>query len=99
MNEPNVEPVIDETGTQLSVELDRLSLTQALVDFEVANARVTDLTQRLIDAANEIVALRAELDHRSAQYADLEKAHRQMAESTTWRIAKGIEAVRRLLLG
>ncbi len=64
-------------------ELDRLSLTQALLDFEVANARVTDLTQRLIDASNEIAALRAELDRRSAQLTELDRAHQQMAQSTT----------------
>jgi hypothetical protein len=89
---------MDDTSTDLGRELDRLSLTQALLDFEVANARVTDLTQRLIEAANEIAALRDELDRRTAQLADLDRAHRQMAESTTWKIAKGIEAVRRLLL-
>jgi chromosome segregation ATPase len=85
------------SSAELSRELDRLSLTQALVDFEVANARVTDLTQRLVDAANEIAALKAELDRRTAQLTELDRVHRQMAESTTWKIAKGIEAVRKLL--
>jgi hypothetical protein len=89
---------MDDPSTDLAHELDRLSLTQALLDFEVANARVTDLTQRLIEASNEIAALRAELDRRSAQLAEVDQAHRRMAESTTWKIAKGIEAVRRLLL-
>ena len=88
---------MDDTSTDLSRELDRLSLTQALLDFEVANARVTDLTQRLIEASNEIAALRAELDRRTAQLNEVDQAHRRMAESTTWKIAKGIEAVRRLL--
>lgn len=88
---------MDDTSTELNRELDRLSLDQALLDFEVANVRVTDLTQRLIEAANEIAALRAELDRRTAQLTELDKAHQQMAQSTTWKIAKGIEAVRRLL--
>lgn len=88
---------MDDTSTDVGRELDRLSLTQALLDFEVANARVTDLTQRLIDASNEIAALRDELDRRSAQLAEVDRAHQQMAQSTTWKIAKGIEAVRRLL--
>jgi hypothetical protein len=88
---------MDDTSTDLGRELDRLSLNQALLDFEVANARVTDLTQRLIDASNEIAALRAELDRRTAQLTELDRAHQQMAQSTTWKIAKGIEAVRRLL--
>ena len=89
---------MDDTSADLSHELDRLSLTQALLDFEVANARVTDLTQRLIEASEEIAALRAELDRRTAQLTELDQAHRRMAESTTWKIAKGIEALRRLLL-
>ena len=91
---------MDDASTrsaELSRELDRLSLTQALVDFEVANSRVTDLTQRLIDAANEIAALKAELDRRTAQLTALDEAHQKMAQSTTWKIAKGIEAVRKLL--
>ena len=88
---------MDDTSTDVGRELDRLSLTQALLDFEVANARVTDLTQRLIEASNEIAALREELDRRSAQLAEVDRAHQQMAQSTTWKIAKGIEAVRRFL--
>jgi hypothetical protein len=86
---------MDDPSAGLREELDRLSLTQALLDFEVANARVTDLTQRLIEASNEIAAVRDELDRRSAQLADLDRAHRQMADSTTWKIAKAIEALRR----
>lgn len=48
-------------------DLDRLSLAQALRDFEIANARVLDLTQRLIeserarrDAEVEVQQLRAQ---------------------------------------
>ena len=36
----------------LEEELDRLSLTQALVDADMATARVIDLTERLVDAAS-----------------------------------------------
>lgn len=87
---------MDETAN-IDREMDRLSLTQALVDFEVANARVTDLTQRLIEAANEIAALRAELDRRAAEVAEVQKAHRDMVESKTWKLARMIEGFRRLL--
>ncbi|MEI2766043.1 MAG: hypothetical protein V9F82_10205 [Dermatophilaceae bacterium] len=41
-------------------DLDALSLTQALVDFEVANARVVDLTRRLTKLTEEQVRLRTE---------------------------------------
>lgn len=89
---------MDETATtDLTHELDRLSLTQTLLDFEVANARVTDLTQRLMDAADEIAALKGELDRRNADLLEAQKAHREMVESKTWKIAKMIEGFRRLL--
>ena len=88
---------MDETATELHAELDRLSLAQALLDFEVANARVTDLTQRLMDAADEIAALKGELDRRNADLLEAQKAHREMVESKTWKIAKMIEGFRRLL--
>jgi hypothetical protein len=88
---------MDETAIELHAELDRLSLSQALLDFEVANARVTDLTQRLMDAADEIVALKGELDRRNADLLEAQKAHREMVESKTWKIAKMIEGFRRLL--
>jgi len=52
-----------------SVELDRMNLDQALRDFEVSNARVLDLTQRLIDSERrrreveaEVETLRSRLD-------------------------------------
>ena len=48
-------------------ELDRLSLVQALRDFEVANGRVIDLTQRLIVTAEELAANRVELDAARAE--------------------------------
>jgi hypothetical protein len=41
--------------------IDQLSLEQALIDVEVANARVIDLTGRLTQQAGEIANLRAEL--------------------------------------
>jgi len=41
-------------------ELDQLSLEQALIDFEVANRRVIDLTQRLLKAERALRELKAE---------------------------------------
>ena len=49
------EPV--DGDIQLEREMDRLSLEQAVRDFEIANARVIDLTQRLIAANQRIVEL------------------------------------------
>ncbi len=46
----------------LGREIDALSLRQALLDFEMANARVLDLTARLVEANARVVKLQAELD-------------------------------------
>ena len=46
----------------LSREIDALSLRQALLDFEMANARVLDLTARLVESHARVVKLQAELD-------------------------------------
>jgi chromosome segregation ATPase len=57
------------TGGELERQIDALSLNQALLDFELANARVLDLTARLVEANSRVMrhqsetdALRAELD-------------------------------------
>jgi hypothetical protein len=57
------------TDTRKGADLDQLSLAQALIDFEVANARVIDLTARLVDAHRKNAELSAELDTLQAQVA------------------------------
>lgn len=44
------------------ISLDRVSLVQALKDFEIANARVLDLTRRLLDSESQRAALTHELE-------------------------------------
>lgn len=56
--------------------LSRLSLVQALRDFEVANARVIDLTERLVATSEELLAARAEL---GAARAEVEAARAEAA--------------------
>jgi len=55
------------TPQGLTAEIvDRVSLEQALIDVEVANARVVDLTERLTESAQEIQRLHTMLqDSRS----------------------------------
>jgi hypothetical protein len=48
-----------ETGPDVDAQLAGVALEQALRDFEVANARVTDLTQRLIEANDQLIELKA----------------------------------------
>lgn len=56
-----VETTQDSRPTS-SVDLDRLSLVQCLQDFEVANARVMDLTARLTGLNSTVVAQTSELE-------------------------------------
>ncbi len=78
-------------------ELDRLSLTQALVDTEMATARVIDLTERLVDAREQVVNLRSELEHQRIEYAQYRAEEEQMKSSAAYRLASRIWAVRNAL--
>jgi len=44
-----------------TTDLDGISLEQALIDFEVANARVIDLTARLTTMSRELLQAKTEL--------------------------------------
>jgi hypothetical protein len=62
----NAAPAVDaEAGapagrpSSVTETVDRLSLVQALKDFEVANARVLDLTHRLTELNQELLDLRS----------------------------------------
>lgn len=46
----------------MSAQIDRLSLEQSLRDFEVANARVVDLTRRLLEANEQIRILEVKIE-------------------------------------
>ncbi len=69
----------------VQVQLDRLSLEQALLDVEVANARVIDLTSRLVEANQRAASLREALDtaraHVDASDAQVEAKHEQVAQA------------------
>ena len=81
----------------LEEELDRLSLTQALVDAEMATARVIDLTERLVDAREQIVNLQNELEHLRTEHTQLRVEHEQMRSSAAFRLADRIWTVRNAL--
>lgn len=49
-------------GEELRKTIDALSLAQALVDFEMANARVLDLTARLVEANERVRRFGREAD-------------------------------------
>ncbi|SEW16765.1 hypothetical protein [Luteibacter sp. 329MFSha] len=52
---------MDDTFIMNTTNLDDISLEQALIDFEVANARVMDLTARLTSLSRELLEARTEL--------------------------------------
>ncbi|HVF12974.1 MAG TPA: hypothetical protein VM942_00175 [Acidimicrobiales bacterium] len=88
------------TAAELSTEFDRLSLHQTLIDFEIANARVRDLTTRLVEANREVFLHRQELARLNMEYEKL-RSERQaivdLGQSKTYQLAKMIVSIRRRL--
>ena len=91
-------------AAQLESELDRLSLMQAVRDFEIANARVVDLTQRLISANQRIVELQRVNDlsetalvELQSRHAELHSRHAELAGSRAYQLAQKAGALRSLL--
>jgi hypothetical protein len=56
-------------GGELERQIDALSLNQALLDFELANARVLDLTARLVEANTRVMRHQGETDALRAELA------------------------------
>jgi len=61
-------------SVDLGGALPQINLEQALVDAEIANARVVDLTERLNQAQDEILRLRAAAAPRVGPPTDLQRA-------------------------
>ena len=80
--------------SDLDKELDRVSLVQALHDTEAATARVIDLTERLVEARQQITELRGEVERTKIEYFDYRSEHEEMKRSMAYRIATAIWNVR-----
>ena len=78
----------DVTVTELDRELDRLSVEQALRDFEIANARTIDLTQRLVDLSHEVTDLREQLVAAQEAFAAARVENQAIRASATFRLAE-----------
>jgi hypothetical protein len=76
--------------TSLQRAIDQVSLEQALRDFDVANARVIDLTRRLVASEHEIVTLQRQIDEAAIALRDLQTEHQAMQSSAAFRIASKI---------
>lgn len=85
------------SAADLTEEMDRLALTQALHDVDVANARVIDLTQRLVGAGRELSALREELAALQREHDELRTRHEQMQRSRAFKLADRIWAIRNII--
>lgn len=87
----------DAAGADLSADMDRLSLVRALHDFDVANARVIDLTQRLITMSHELAAAREQTAVVQREHEDLRSAYEQVQRSRAFRLARKVLAIRHAL--
>jgi hypothetical protein len=67
----------------IAAEMDRLSLEQSLLDTELANARVIDLTRRLQEAHAEVEQLRLQLD--GLERGELEKVKAERDELAAYK--------------
>jgi hypothetical protein len=88
------------TPTAFADRVDALSLEQALLDFEVANARVLDLTHRLTELNRELVELRSEHERlRIAHNRSLARraAPRVAVEAGAYQALRVARAVKRRL--
>ena len=89
--------VLHTPQPELGRTVDELSLEQALLDVDVANARVLDLTQRLVELSRHNSQLRTELEHLRLEYAQLRSAHERMKGSQAFRLAERLWAIRNAL--
>jgi predicted nucleic acid-binding Zn-ribbon protein len=78
----------DVVGPELERELDRLSVEQALRDFEIANARTIDVTQRLVDLSTEVRELREQLVSTQEALAASRAENNAIRASATFRVAE-----------
>lgn len=86
-----------EFADSLTDQMDRLSLEQALRDFEIANARVLDLTQRLITATQEINQLRHQYESLRIEHGIIAAEHNQILSSRAYQFARLVGQARRAL--
>ncbi len=83
-----------ELGTEVDRQLDGLVYSQAVRDFEVANARARDLTGRLVDASEEIATLHEELVHTQRDLSVARRENEEIRASATFRLSEIARKVR-----
>jgi hypothetical protein len=83
---PATEASPEESGRH-TADLDAISLRQALLDFDVANARVIDLTRRLTAMNKELVQTTTALQKAQMRNRRLQAELNELKESTSYRTA------------
>lgn len=105
---------VDPAGVQrpapasgsLEQEIDRISLSQALLDADIATSRVVDLTRRLVEAGDhiaqlqgEVAALRGRIAELEGQVAAAQEEVANIVSTKAFRIADRLWAIRRAVRG
>jgi hypothetical protein len=88
-------------NVELAKALDEVSLEQALLDVDIANARVMDLTSRLVSARAEVAEARTsyggELEFLRGRVADLEAQLEAIRSSRSYALVRQLAKLRSLL--
>jgi hypothetical protein len=87
----------DDVPLLNSAELDGINLTQALVDVEIANARVIDLTRRLTEFNKQLGEARHAAEVAQIELAQANSRLHTIHMSRTFRALENINAARRVL--
>jgi hypothetical protein len=78
---------------RLQAEIDRLSLTQALQDTEIATARVIDLTERLVEVRTQLTSARVDLEGLRFDLAQYRASNERLLATRPYRWARRLSAV------
>lgn len=81
------EPAVADEPVKNTADLDGISLAQALLDVDVANARVIDLTKRLTVLTKELRETTTALQKAKLRNANLSAELKQIKSSRAYRTA------------
>ncbi|QIG44799.1 hypothetical protein G5V58_20245 [Nocardioides anomalus] len=93
MADQNPAPKDDHETVKNTADLDQISLTQALLDVDVANARVIDLTKRLTTLTKELRRTTSELQQAKLRNRKLVAELDQIKGSRAFRSASTAQRV------
>jgi hypothetical protein len=87
----------EKEGRSNTADLDRVNLVQALRDFEIANARVLDLTQRLIESERKRKDAENELEHLRLKLSAAEHPETLSYRAARWAFHRARDVAKRVL--